>query len=148
MSQAGTFEKIEESSKKMYGPKGLLLCGYPEPEQQALLVLLQESQLSAVPVIFATNSNLQMTLKEIFESADRHGQGEISDMHRAAVMSGFTQNELHTLMASYRNSNLPTQLWAALTPVSENWSVADLLNELAAEHMAINKQKSNEYEKP
>ncbi|MEA3363719.1 MAG: DUF3783 domain-containing protein [Thermodesulfobacteriota bacterium] len=143
MSQEGTFKKVEESSEQMYGSKGLLVCGYPEPEQQALLSLLRESDLSAFPVIFATNNNVQMTLKEIFESDHKHGHGEISDMNRAAIMSGFTQNELHTLMASYRASDLPTQLWAALTPISENWSVADLLNELSAEHEAINKQKGN-----
>jgi hypothetical protein len=141
MSQEGTFERIEESAQKMYGPKGLLLCGYPEPEQQALLSLLKKSELGGFPVIFATNGNIQMTLKEIFASDNRHGQGETSDMHRAAIMSGFTQNELHTLMASYRDSKFPTQLWAALTPISENWSVSDLLNELASEHEAINKQK-------
>ncbi|MCF6265336.1 MAG: DUF3783 domain-containing protein [Desulfuromusa sp.] len=143
MSQEGTFRKVEESAKKMHGIKGLLLCGYPESEQQRLLSLLKESELSAFPVIFATNGDRQKTLKEIFESGHRHGQGETSDMIRAAVMSGFTHNELHTLMASYRDSDLPPQLWAALTPISENWSVADLLNELAAEHEAVNKQKSN-----
>jgi len=143
MSQEGTFKKVGESSEKMHGTKGLLLCGYPETEQQKLLALLKERELSTFPVIFATNDHGQMTLKEIFESDHGHGLGESSDMKRAAIMSGFSHNELHTLMASYRDSDLPTQLWAALTPVSENWSVADLLNELTAEHEAINKQKNN-----
>ncbi|MDX2494486.1 MAG: DUF3783 domain-containing protein [Desulfuromusa sp.] len=143
MSQEGTFKKVDESSKKMHGSKGLLVCGYPEPEQRTLLSLLKESELSVFPVIFATNSDRQKTLKEIFESDHKHGQGEISDMNRAAIISGFTHNEMHTLMASYRDSKLPSQLWAALTPISENWSVIDLLNELTSEHEAIKKQKSN-----
>jgi hypothetical protein len=62
-------------------------------------------------------------------------------MKRAVIMSGFTQKELHALMAAYRGSELPSQLWATLTPVSENWSVADLLDELAAEAEAIKKQR-------
>jgi hypothetical protein len=44
-------------------------------------------------------------------------------------------------MAAYRGSELPSQLWATLTPVSENWFVADLLDELAAEAEAIKKQR-------
>lgn len=141
MSQEGTFQKVENSDKKMYGVKGLLVCGYPEPEQLALLALLKENNLSTFPVIFATNGDLKTTLKQIFAAEDRHGQGEISEMTRAAIMSGFTQEELHTLMEAHRGSSLPTQLWAALTPTSENWSVIDLLNELSAEHAAVKKQR-------
>lgn len=141
MSQEGTFTKVEQSSKQMYGSKGLLVCGYPELEQQTLLSLLNENELSAVPVIFATNGDIQKSLKEVLNSDHKHGQGETSDMTRAAILSGFTQNELHTLMESHKGSTLPTQLWAALTPISENWSVADLLDELTAEREEIKKKK-------
>ena len=141
MSHEGKFNKVGKSDKKMYGPRKLLVCGYPEPEQRALLSLLEENGLSAFPVIFATNGDLQRTLKEVLDSDDRQGQGEVSDMKRAVIMSGFTQKELHTLMTAYRGSDLPPQLWATLTPISENWSVADLLAELAAEAEAIKKQR-------
>jgi len=56
-------------------------------------------------------------------------------------MSGFTQKELHKLMTAYRQAELPSQLWATLTPISENWSIANLLEELAAEAEAIKKQR-------
>jgi hypothetical protein len=125
----------------MYGPRKLLVCGYPESEQRALLSLLKENGLSTFPVIFATNGDLQRTLKEVLDSDDRQGQGEVFGMKRAVIMSGFTQKELHILMAAYRGSELPSQLWATLTPVSENWFVADLLDELAAEAEAIKKQR-------
>ncbi|MFK5925588.1 MAG: DUF3783 domain-containing protein [Desulfuromusa sp.] len=143
MSEEGTFKKVEQSSEKMYGPRGLLVCGYPEPEQHTLLSLIKKSELSNFPVIFATNSDTQKTLKEVLKSDHKHGHGEVSDMKRAAIISGFTHKELHTLMADHRNSTLPTQHWAALTPISENWSVAALLDELAAEADAIKKQKNN-----
>jgi len=141
MSHKGRLKKVGKSSKKMYGSRKLLVCGHPEPEQQILLSLLKENGLSDFPVVFATSGDIQRTLKETLESDDRHGQGEASDMKRAIIMSGFTQKKLHTLMAAYRGSELPTQLWAALTPLSENWSVADLLDELAAEAEAIKKQR-------
>ncbi|NOQ41647.1 MAG: DUF3783 domain-containing protein [Desulfuromusa sp.] len=141
MSHKGRLKKVGKSSKKMYGSKKLLVCGYPEPEQQVLLSLLKESRLSAFPVIFATNGDMQRTLKNILESDDKPDQGEVSAMKRAIIMSGFSQKELHTLMAAHRASELPAQLWAALTPLSENWSVAALLDELAAEAEAIKKQR-------
>ena len=141
MKHKGTMRKVGQSSKRMFGPRRLLACGYPETQQQALLSLLKKSRLTSVPVIFATNSDIQRTLKEVLESDDRHGQGEASDMKRAVIMSGFTQKELHTLMASYRKSKLPTQHWATLTPVSESWVVTDLLDELEAEAEAIKKQR-------
>lgn len=125
----------------MYGPRKLLVCGYLEPEQRAMLSLLEENGLSDFPVVFATGGDLQKTLKEVLDSDDRQGQGKVSDMKRAVIMSGFTQKELHTLMAAYRGSKLPPQLWATLTPISENWSVADLLDELAAEAEAVKKQR-------
>jgi len=141
MAQEGTFTKVEKSSEQMYGPKGLLVCGYPESEQQTLLSLLKENELSACPVIFATNGDIQKSLKEAFNLDHKHGQGENSDMKRVAILSGFTQNELHTIMECYKGSTLPIQLWAALTPISENWSVAALLDELSAEHEEMNNKK-------
>ena len=64
-------------------------------------------------------------------------------MRRAIIMSGFTQRELHKLMTAYRQSELPSQLWATLTPISENWSITSLLEELAAEAEAIKKQRED-----
>ncbi|MCD6187915.1 MAG: DUF3783 domain-containing protein [Desulfuromusa sp.] len=141
MKHQGTMRKVGQSSKRMFGPRKLLVCGYPETQQQALLSLLKKCRLSSVPVIFATNSDIQRPLKEILESDDRHGQGEASDMKRAVIMSGFTQKELHTLMAAYRKFKLPIQHWATLTPISESWAVTDLLDELEAEAEAIKKQR-------
>jgi hypothetical protein len=52
-------------------------------------------------------------------------------------MSGFTQEELHILMNAYRNAGLPAQLWATLTPISENWTLEMLLTELSKEAEAF-----------
>ncbi len=142
MSHKGNMRKVGKSSKKMYGPRKLLVCGYPETDQQTLLLLLKESGLSIFPVIFATNDDLQTPLKEILKSDNGVSQSEIGKMKRAIIMSGFTQKQLHTLMTAYRKAKLPTQHWATLTPISENWPLADLLNELEAEAEAIKKQRN------
>ena len=125
----------------MYGPRGILVCGYPASEQSSLLYLLDENGFSDLPAIFVSNPDLEKTLRELLASPHRSGLGEDSEMRRAIIMSGFSQKELYKLMALYRLSELPPQLWASLTPVSEKWSVAQLLDELAAESEAIKKQK-------
>ena len=137
----GTFKKVGKSRKRMYGPRGIVVCGYPASEQSSLLYLLEENGFSDLPVIFVPSTDLTKPLKELFTSPHRSGLGEDSEMRRAIIMSGFSQKELYKLMALYRLAELPPQLWASLTPISEKWSVSQLLDELAAESEAIKKQK-------
>jgi hypothetical protein len=141
----GTFKKVGKSRKRMYGPRGIVVCGYPASEQSSLLYLLEENGFSDLPVIFVPSTDLTKPLKELFTSPHRSGLGEDSEMRRAIIMSGFSQKELYKLMALYRLAELPPQLWASLTPISEKWSVAQLLNELGAESEAIKKQGMNKY---
>jgi hypothetical protein len=137
----GTFKKVGKSKKRMYGQRGLMVCGYPPDEHEGLLMLLEQNSFQDLPVVFATERDLEKTLKEVFSSQSRGGLGKHSDMQRAIIMSSFTQKELHLLMAAYRVSEMPPPLWATLTPISENWSLSQLLGELAAEAEAMKRQK-------
>jgi hypothetical protein len=64
-----------------------------------------------------------------------------SQLPRAIIMAGITQKELHQLMSGCRQAEMKQALWATLTPVSENWTLKDLLAELAAEYRAIQERK-------
>ena len=125
----------------MYGTRGILVCGYSSSEQLSFMSFLEHAGFQDFTVIFVTSSQSTNTLKELLALPNRSGHGEESDMRRAIIMSGFTQKELHKLMTAYRHAELPSQLWASLTPISENWSTANLLEELAAESEAIKKQR-------
>lgn len=127
----------------MYGTRGILVCGYSLSEQPLFMSFMEQTGFQDLGVVFVTTNQSTKTLKELLALPDRSGQGETSDMRRAIVMSGFMQKELHKLMAAYRLAELPSQLWATLTPTSENWSVTNLLEELAAESDAIKKQKED-----
>jgi hypothetical protein len=141
MNHEGKFKKVGKSEKRLHGPRKLIVCGYPELEQRALLSLLEKNDFKDLPVIFVTNRDSKKTISELLTLDERSGQDEVSDMRRAIIMSGFTQNELHRLMTAYRNSGLSTQLWATLTPISENWPIEKLLGELAAEAEAFKNQR-------
>jgi len=137
----GEFQKIQESDETMYGPKGILVCGYPPPEHRFFALFMDKAGLSDRPIIFPTNEDAGKTLSELFSLTTGSGMGEPADLPRAVILSGFTQNELHRIMYAYRQAGLPAQLWATLTPVSENWLLADLLKELLKENEILKEKK-------
>ena len=143
----GTFQKMASSEKRMYGPKGLLICGFPPAEHAPLADALDQVGFNDRPYIFAMEKDLARTLKAVFSSESRAGMGHSSTMHRAIIMSGFLQSEVHTLMTAFRQAGLPRQLWATVTPVSENWTLAALLTELAEEDRAMQRKRLEKNER-
>lgn len=137
----GEFQKIKESDERMYGPKGILVCGYPAPEHRFFALVMEKAGFNDRPVIFPTNKDAGKTLKELLGLTTGSGMGEPADLPRAVIMSGFTQNEVHRIMNAYRQAGLPAQLWATLTPASETWLLADLLNELVKENECLKEKK-------
>ena len=140
----GTFTKIEKSDRLLHGAPALLICGYPAKEHKMVLGALESLKLDDRPVIFAVSADLRQTLKRLLQSEHRAGIGQPSEMSRAMIMSGFSQAEIHRLMTAYRQGGMPPQLWATLTPTSENWTLEDLLAELAAEAQAIRKRQAQQ----
>lgn len=139
----GTFTKVEKSEEKMYGPRQLLVCGYTSGQQPLLLALLKQIDMADLPVKFITDADSHRTLKDVLALKEKRGEGKPSTLSRAIIMCGLTQKELHRLMGVYRGSGFPKQFWATLTPISENWTVKDLLEELARESEAMRQRNSS-----
>ena len=140
MEEKAEFKKIDKSDKRMYGTRGLLVCGYPAEEREKFLELVKNT-LDEIPVIFGVNTDINSTLGEIFNHDHKAGMTHTSDLPRTVIMSGLSQNELHGLMGAYRSEGFVQQLWATLTPVSENWILKALLIELLAEAEKMRKKK-------
>ena len=136
MSQE-TFKKIGDSAEQMYGPRAILICGFTPFEQETVMSALDNIELADVPVIVATVADAETRLGEMLSKPDQTGLGADSDTARAIVMSGITANELDNIISAYRSTGLPRPLWATLTPVSENWTLATLLEELKKERSAM-----------
>ena len=134
----GSFQKMDKPEERLYGPKGIIVCGYDAAEHGSIATALEKMGLGDRPIIFASDADLSRKLKEVLAAEDRSGMGENTPMPRAIIMSGFTQKEVQFLMSVYRQAELPRQLWATLTPVSEDWTLDALLKELAAEADALN----------
>jgi hypothetical protein len=140
--QENGFQKVNRTERRMYGPRKLLVCGYPHSEQPLFLELLGQCGLEALPVVFVHETEARCTLKALLEQPDRSGWERDSSLRRAVIMSGLSERELHALMGGYRQRGLAAQLWATLTPISESWSMASLLDELDAERRAFQSRQS------
>jgi len=143
MKHKGRFTKIGKSEKRMYGPKGLLVCGHPEEERTDFLKLVDKAGLAGIRVFFVSSHDLGTNVGDILTHEKEAGSAGVSNMPRAVIMSGLTHNELHSLMAAYREAGFARQIWATLTHVSEKWPLKDLLNELQAEQRAMETKKGN-----
>jgi hypothetical protein len=142
MSESSSFSRVSQSSKALYGPRKILICGFTAEGQAFLDDVITSSTIKDLSLIYAISSDLEILLTDIFALPGNTGRGEASRMPAAIVMAGITENELHLLMSSYRQAGLPNPLWATLTPTSENWPLRQLLTELSAERKAMEKQSS------
>ena len=143
----GNFEKVSKSDDVLYGPRKLLLCGFSNSVQPNFTKLLELIDLSDIPKVWVTESQADIAVGELTQLEDNSGWGVSSELPRAIIMAGITQNELHRLMVGCRKAEMKPPLWATLTPTSETWSIKDLLYELAAEHRAMQKMRRAEQDK-
>lgn len=134
-----TFQKVGRSRKRMYGPEKILVCGYKASEHEDFVSFLGKLGLGSVAVVFVGDGDGNVLLKELLKRKTRSGFGQDSNLKRALIISGFTQENLHLLISAYRKAGLPPQLWATLTPTSEQWPVGFLLQELEKEAEAMKK---------
>lgn len=132
----GDFAPVGDSEEPLYGPPGVLACGFAADEQAALRAVVERAR-PGVALVFGGQAHGTRTLAELLALPDGSGGGSDSSLPRAVVLSGLTERQLQAVMSGYRGAGLPRPLWAALTPTSEAWTLAELLGELAAEAAAF-----------
>jgi hypothetical protein len=137
----GTFEKVQHSDNRMYGPQKLLLCGFPVSSQPKFRAVLEMAGLQTVDVVWANEENAKDTLAALLDLPADSGAGRGSALPRAVIVAGIMEKQLHSLMTLCRKSGMQQVLWAALTPTSESWRLDQLLKELQAERKTLSKRK-------
>jgi len=135
------FQKVDQSDNLLYGPRKLLLCGFAADVQPQFITLLETIGLAAIPLVWVSENQADIPVGDLVQLENGAGSGVSSGLPRAIIMSGISQNELHTLMAGCRKSGMQPPLWATLTPTSATWPIQNLLKELAAEHEAMKKRR-------
>jgi hypothetical protein len=137
----GEFQKVARTHKPLYGPRKLLLCGFAAEVQPKFIKLLDIIGLAEIPLVWVTEDQAGLSVGELISLENGTGTGLSSELPRAVIMSGITQNELHALMSGCRQSGMQQALWATLTPTSQTWPLQNLLHELASEHRAMQARK-------
>ena len=135
------FEKVSRTDKPLYGPRKLLLCGFSQDVQPNFSKLLELIGLADIPRVWVAQDQAEVRVGELAKLEDGAGWGVSSGLPRAIIMAGITQNEMHRLMSGCREAKMKPPLWATLTPTSETWTIQSLLDELAAEHAAMQNRK-------
>lgn len=133
----GTFDKVTQSDKPLYGPRKLLLCGFAAAMQANFAKVLEFTGLAGLDVVWMAADQADDEIGQLMELAPDTGTGTDSNLPRAIVVAGISENELHDLMNTCRASGMKSALWAVLTPVSEKWTLRQLLAELEAERTAL-----------
>ena len=135
------FEKVSRSDKILYGPRKLLLCGFPDTAQPKFLTVLQMVGLADVPTVWVTHDQAEIRLQELVDMPDRAGWRSSSELPRAIIVSGITEKQLHGLMTVCRKTGMQQALWAVLTPVNMQWTMQELLIQIEAERQALQAKK-------
>jgi len=137
MTEKSTFEKVTRSEKLLYGPRKLMLCGFPAVGQAKFDTVLGKVGIADVPKVWVTAEQAQQTLADILALPDGSGAGVSSTLARAVIVSGLTEAQLISLMNICKKSGMQQALWACLTPISETWPLQQLLTELTREREAM-----------
>ena len=141
MTEKSTFEKVTRSEKILYGPRKLLFCGFTAESRKKFNTVLEMVGLDAVPKVWVATEQGSTPLADLLELPDGSGSGAASALPRAIIVAGITEAQLISLMTVCKKSGMQNPLWAVLTPVSESWTVQQLLAELAREREALQKRK-------
>ena len=141
MNDSG-FESVSQSDALLYGPRKLLICGFAAQVQPKFLQLLEMIGLRELPLVWVSRTQAGEKVGTLAHLPDKSGWGISSDLPRAIIVCGVKECELHRLMDGCRKSGMKRPLWAVLTPTSEQWTINDLLSELAAEREVLEKRQS------
>lgn len=134
----GTFKTVSNTSEKtLYGPRRLLLCGFNVDAQDKMGAFLEMIGMAQIDRVWASHGDDKKRVGELMALSADSGRGDDSGLPRAVIMAGITEKELHLLVDSCRGAGMRQALFATLTPVSENWSLGDLLRELGREREAL-----------
>jgi hypothetical protein len=133
------FEKVGRTDKPLYGPEKLLLCGFSGDAGRKFSVAQKTAGLAEVSTVWVDESRAHRRLAELMELPGGTGQGAPSSLPKAVIVGGITEAQLRALMTVAKKTGVQNVLWAVLTPISESWTLSQLLAELSAERRAMQK---------
>lgn len=118
----------------------LLLFNIHDEEKRTAIRLLSLRLGYSVQDVLPEQQNTKIS--ELLSGAKPAGQNPISFTDEMMVMSGFSSQDMHTLLDGMRNNGCPVRLKCIVTETNKSWTAARLYKELAAEDQAMRKRTS------
>ena len=137
MNKTEKLTKVGTSDQRMFGPRKVIVSGFPASEQPRFMEVLEKGEMLDIPVVFVAEDRADLPMGDIVELPAGTGLDQDSELDRAVILSGISENELHTMLRTYRARGLPAPLWATLTETSVAWPLSELLRELSSEREAF-----------
>jgi len=137
MNKTEKLTKVGTSDQRMFGPRKVIVSGFPASEQPHFMEVLEKGEMLDIPVVFVTGDRVESLMSDVLELPAGTGLDQDSELDRAVILSGISENELHTMLRTYRARGLPAPLWATLTETSVAWPLSELLRELSSEREAF-----------
>ena len=118
----------------------LLLFNIHDEEKRTAIRLLSLRLGYSVQDVLPEQQNTKIS--ELLSGAQPAGQNPISFTDEMMVMSGFSSQDMHTLLDGMRNNGCPVRLKCIVTETNKSWTAVRLYKELAAEDQAMRKRTS------
>lgn len=118
----------------------LLLFNIHDEEKRTAIRLLSLRLGYSVQDVLPEQQNTKIS--ELLSGAKPAGQNPISFTDEMMVMSGFSSQDMHTLLDGMRNNGCPVRLKCIVTETNKYWTAVRLYKELAAEDQAMRKRTS------
>lgn len=118
----------------------LLLFNIHDEEKRTAIRLLSLRLGYSVQDVLPEQQNTKIS--ELLSGAKPAGQNPISFTDEMMVMSGFSSQDMHTLLDGMRNNGCPVRLKCIVTETNKSWTAVRLYKELAAEDQAMRKRTS------
>jgi hypothetical protein len=135
------FEKIGKTERALYGPKKLLVCGFPADGRKLFAAAQKTAGVGAVETVWLDESHADHRLADLMEmpGGTDNEAASAAGLPRAVIVGGIAETQLRSLMTVAKKTGITNVLWAVLTPTSEQWTLARLLAELESERRAVQK---------
>ena len=118
----------------------LLLFNIHDEEKRTAIRLLSLRLGYSVQDVLPEQQNTKIS--ELLSGAKPAGQNPISFTDEMMVMSGFSSQDMHTLLDGMRNNGCPVRLKCIVTETNKSWTATRLHKELIAEDQAMRKRTS------
>nr|CAD1835164.1 unnamed protein product [Ananas comosus var. bracteatus] len=125
----------------IYGPPALLLLGFEADETDKIQMLLKELDGEFLKVIHCTEDMMKQTVWDAMhtELSNVEDVKIAKSLPRVCLLSGLTGEEMMMFIDAYPE----TAVFAALVPNSANKLLADVVEEIMADHEMLSGKKSD-----